>query len=169
MKGWIRILGIDPGFRLTGYGIVDSNGQESRHVASGVIVAHRAEGTANRLKVINTEVAQLVAMHQPAEMAVESVFVHKNAQSALKLGQARSAAICASFGHDVAVFEYAPREIKQAIVGKGSAAKEQVAHMVQMLLGLSDELQADEADALGIALCHAHQRNVNQLLAEAAS
>ena len=102
-------------------------------------------------------------------MAVESVFVHKNAQSALKLGQARSAAICASFGHEVAVYEYAPREIKQAIVGKGSAAKEQVAHMVQMLLGLADELQADEADALGIALCHAHQRNVNRLLAEAAS
>lgn len=169
MRTFTRILGIDPGFRLTGYGIVDSNGQESRLVASGVIPAHRAEGTAGRLNVIHTEVARLVAEHGPAEMAVESVFVHKNAQSALKLGQARSAAICASFGHDVAVFEYAPREVKQAIVGKGSAAKEQVAHMVQILLGLRDELQADEADALGIALCHAHQRTVNNLLADAVS
>ena len=169
MRGWTRILGIDPGFRLTGYGIVDTNGQESRHVASGVIAAHRAEGTAKRLNIIHAEVAQLVALHRPAEMAVESVFVHKNAQSALKLGHARAAAICASFGHDIEVHEYAPREIKQAIVGKGSAGKEQVAHMVQVLLGLAKDLQADEADALGVALCHAHQRNVNRLLAEAAS
>lgn len=169
MRPYIRILGIDPGFRLTGYGIVDSNGQQSRHVASGHIAAHKAEGTAGRLEVIHTEVRRLVAEYQPAEMAVESVFVQKNAQSALKLGQARSAAICASFGHDVAVYEYAPREIKQAIVGKGSAGKEQVAHMVRVLLGLTAELQVDEADALGIALCHAHQRSVNNLLAEVAS
>lgn len=169
MRAYTRILGIDPGFRLTGYGIVDSNGQESRLVASGVIPAHRGDGTAARLNIIHSEVAQLVAEHGPAEMAVESVFVHKNAQSALKLGQARAAAICASFGYEVAVFEYAPREIKQAIVGKGSAGKEQVAHMVQVLLGLRDELQADEADALGIALCHAHQRTVNNLLAGALS
>jgi len=161
-------LGIDPGFRLTGYGIVDTNGQQSRWVASGVIAAHKGVGTAQRLNIIFQDVQQLVADLNPAEMAVETVFVSKNAQSALKLGQARSAAICASFGHDVGVFEYAPREIKQAIVGKGSAGKDQVAHMVGVLLGLSDPLQADEADALGIALCHAHQRTVNALLAEAA-
>jgi len=167
MRPWIRVLGIDPGFRLTGYGIVDTNGQQSRHVASGFIDARKGDGTAARLHIIHTAVAALVCDHQPAEMAVERVFVHKNADSALKLGQARSAAICASFGHDVAVFEYAAREVKQAIVGKGSAAKDQVEHMVRVLLDIDDALQADAADALGIALCHAHMRSARQRIAEA--
>ncbi len=169
MNRWTRVLGIDPGFRLTGYGIVDTNGQESRLVASGVIDARKGEGTGARLEIIHGAVRALVATHRPAEMAVERVFVARNADSALKLGQARAAAICASFGGDIGVFEYAPREVKQAIVGKGSADKAQVEHMVKILLGISGKLQADAADALGIALCHAHLRAARRRLAEAAS
>ncbi len=173
MRGWTRVLGIDPGFRLTGYGVLDTNGQESRLVASGVIDARSATGTGPRLEVIHAGVRELVMQHRPAEMAVESVFVSRNASSALKLGQARAAAICASFGDAVnatiGVYEYAPREVKQAIVGKGGADKTQVQHMVKVLLGISGELQADAADALGIALCHAHLRAARRRLAEAAS
>jgi len=167
----VRVLGIDPGFRLTGYGIVDTDGQQSRWIASGVIDARRFDGTAERLAVIHQGVAEQIAEHRPTEMAVERVFVAKNADSALKLGQARAAAICASFGHDtaIAVHEYAAREVKQAIVGRGGAAKEQVAHMVCVLLGIDHDLQADAADALGIALCHAHMRSASRRIAEAMS
>ena len=168
MRAWIRVLGIDPGFRLTGYGIVDTNGQQSKHVASGVIDVRKQDGTAARLEGIYVGVKQLVERHQPNEMAVERVFVAKNADSALKLGQARAAAICASFGATVAVYEYAAREVKQAVVGRGAADKAQVQHMVKMLLGIREDLQADAADALGIALCHAHMRTATQRIAEAA-
>ncbi len=167
MRPLVTVLGIDPGFRLTGYGIVATDGQQSRWVTSGVIDARRYEGTADRLAIIHAGVADLIAQHRPTEMAVERVFVAKNADSALKLGQARAAAICASFGHEIAVHEYAAREVKQAIVGRGGAAKEQVAHMVRVLLGIDTELQADAADALGIALCHAHMRSAGQRIAEA--
>lgn len=169
MRKPVRVLGIDPGFRMTGYGIVDTDGQQSHWVASGVIDARRFEGTADRLAAIHAGVAEQIAAHQPSEMAVERVFVAKNADSALKLGQARAAAICASFGHDIVVHEYAAREVKQAIVGRGGAAKEQVQHMVRVLLGIDQNLQADAADALGIALCHAHMRAANRRIAEAMS
>ncbi len=169
MRNPVRVLGIDPGFRLTGYGIVDTNGQDSRWVASGFIDARKVDGTAARLETIHAALAGLISEYRPSEMAVESVFVAKNADSALKLGQARAAAICATFGHDIAVYEYAAREVKQAIVGRGGAGKEQMQHMVRVLLGISTELQADAADALGIALCHAHRRSAGQRLAEAMS
>jgi crossover junction endodeoxyribonuclease RuvC len=169
MRPWVRVLGIDPGFRMTGYGILDTNGQESRHVASGVIKAVRSDTVAGRLGIIFTEVRELVRTYEPAEMAVERVFVAKNADSALKLGQARAAAICAGFENEVPLFEYAAREVKQAIVGKGGAGKDQVQHMVRILLSLNEELQSDQSDALGIALCHAHTRNMSQLYAEALS
>jgi len=169
MRPWIRILGIDPGFRVTGYGFIDTNGQQSRHVASGVIKVADIESVAGRLERIFSSVGDLVGLYQPVEMAVERVFVHKNPDSALKLGQARAAAICASFGRNIPVFEYAAREVKQAIVGRGAAAKEQVAHMVRVLLEVDSamELQEDAADALGIALCHAHTRNMTRRFAEA--
>ena len=167
MRPWVRVLGIDPGFRLTGYGIVDTNGQESRHIASGVIDARKAEGTASRLEVIYNGVSKLVAEHQPQELAVERVFVARNADSALKLGQARSAAICATFGTGMPVYEYAAREVKQAIVGKGGAGKDQVQHMVRVLLCINEDLQEDASDALGVALCHAHMRTATQRIAEA--
>lgn len=171
MRPWIRVLGIDPGFRVTGYGVVDTNGQESRYVASGVIQVARIDSVAGRLERIFAAVNDIVAAHQPMELAVERVFVHKNADSALKLGQARAAAICASFGRNITVFEYAAREVKQAIVGRGGAGKDQVQHMVRVLLNVDAalELPEDAADALGVALCHAHTRTLQQRYAEALS
>jgi crossover junction endodeoxyribonuclease RuvC len=172
MRSWTRILGIDPGFRVTGYGVIDTNGQESKYVASGVIRAVKAKEPAARLQIIFAEVSELVRQHQPAELAIERVFVHRNPDSALKLGQARSAAICATFEGNMTVHEYAAREVKQAIVGKGSAGKDQVQHMVRVLLNLGSELEGmemDASDALGIALCHAHTRTIVRQYAEAMS
>lgn len=161
------MLGIDPGFRVTGYGILDTNGQQSRHVASGVIHAVKGDSVVARLAIIFNEVAALVRQYEPVEMAVERVFVARNPDSALKLGQARAAAICASLEFELPLFEYAAREVKQAIVGKGGAGKEQVQHMVRILLSLDKSLVLDESDALAIALCHAHTRTMSQRYAEA--
>jgi crossover junction endodeoxyribonuclease RuvC len=157
MAEWTRILGIDPGSRITGYGLVESNGVATRYVASGCIRTEGAE-LPPRLKTIYEGVRALMDTYRPAEVAVERVFVHKNADSALKLGQARSAAICATFAGEAVVHEYAARAVKQAIVGQGGAEKAQVQHMVRALLKLPSAPGQDEADALAIALCHAHSR-----------
>jgi crossover junction endodeoxyribonuclease RuvC len=153
----IRILGIDPGSLFTGYGVIDSEGQSVKHVASGCIHTAGGEFTA-RLRVIFSGVAGLVEEFSPLELVVEKAFVHKNADSALKLGQARAAAICATLEHNLPVYEYTPREVKLALTGKGSAGKEQVQHMVKVVLGLQGRMQADSADALAVAICHAHSR-----------
>jgi crossover junction endodeoxyribonuclease RuvC len=160
-----RILGIDPGSRITGYGVIDSDGVRSVRVTSGAIRAAERDQTpfADRLRAIHDGVAAIVAEFQPGEVAIERVFMHRNADSALKLGQARAAAICATFGLSLPVHEYAPREVKQAIVGTGAAEKSQVAHMVAVLLGWRGATGADEADALAIALCHAHTRRPAEL------
>jgi len=151
----VRIIGIDPGSNITGYGIIESDGRKSVHLASGYIRV-KGESLPEKLGVIFNEVAGLVGEYQPDQMAIENVFVSKNAGSALKLGQARGAAICAGVTADLKVSEYSPREVKLAIVGSGGADKDQVQHMVRMLLGFREPLQADRADALAIALCHAH-------------
>ncbi len=152
-----RILGLDPGSRLTGYGVVEVDGGRHRHVASGCV--RLANPTlAQRLAAIFTALGQVIAEHRPEEMAVERVFVHHNVDSALKLGQARGVAICAGAVHGLALFEYAPREIKKSIVGTGSAEKAQVQHMVKMMLALPGKIQEDAADALAVALCHGHVR-----------
>ena len=164
MGEWTRILGIDPGSRVTGYGVIDSDGANVRYVASGCIRTEVAE-LAPRLKVIYAGVRALVEQHRPREVAVERVFVHRNADSALKLGQARSAAICATFSDGIDVHEYAARAVKQAVVGLGGAEKAQVQHMVKVLLKVATELAADEADALAVALCHAHSRTLAARLA----
>ena len=154
-----RILGIDPGSRLTGFGVLDSRQDCATYVASGAV--NTVEGSFNdRLRRIFQSICEIVTEYRPDVVAIESVFVHKNANSALKLGHARSAAICATFEFDIEVFEYAPREIKQAVVGKGSATKEQVQHMVRAMLELDGEPSPDAADALATALCHANQRNL---------
>ncbi len=155
MSEWTRILGIDPGSRVTGYGLVDSDGATTRYVASGCI---RTEGDElpPRLQMIFEGVRALVLEYRPGEVAIEKVFVHRNADSALKLGQARSAAICATFADRVGVHEYAARAVKQAVVGQGGADKSQVQHMVRALLRITSALAPDEADALAVALCHAH-------------
>ncbi len=150
-----RILGIDPGSRVTGYGIIASDGVRSSHVVSGCIRISEGELPA-RLGEIFREVAAIVAEFSPQEMAVEQVFMAKNAASALKLGQARGAAICAGVMANLPVYEYSPRNIKLAVVGSGKADKEQVQHMVRRILQLEQKLAADQADALAVALSHAH-------------
>lgn len=158
-----RILGIDPGSRLTGFGVLDFVGDRASYVASGTIKS--PDGSfPERLKKIFDSVSDVVVQYQPDIVAIESVFMAKNAGSALKLGHARSAAICATFAFDIEVFEYAPREIKQAVVGTGSASKDQVQHMVVSLLQLDGIPASDAADALAAAICHGHQRRLQSRL-----
>jgi len=155
----IRIIGIDPGSRQTGYGIIDSDGVKSIHVASGCIYV-KGDSLPERLGNIFSRVSDVISEWQPVEMSIEQVFVNKNVDSALKLGQARGAAICAGVQQSLQVSEYTPKAVKSAVVGTGNATKDQVQHMMLMLLNLNKELQVDEADALGIALCHAHNRKL---------
>lgn len=163
VSGRLRILGIDPGSRLTGFGVVDFVRAEPVYVASGTVRSLIGDFPA-RLRQIYESVAAIVDEFGPDIVAVESVFMHKNAASALKLGQARSAALCATFNRTLEVHEYAPREIKQAIVGTGSASKEQVQHMIVAMLRLSAVPAPDAADALAAALCHGHQRRIRHRL-----
>jgi crossover junction endodeoxyribonuclease RuvC len=152
-----RILGIDPGSRLTGFGVLDFDGDKPTYVASGTVKS--LDGTfPDRLKQIFDSVGEIVAEFRPDIVAIETVFMARNAGSALKLGQARSAALCATFAYGVEVFEYAPREIKQAVVGTGAASKEQVQHMVVSMLQLNATPAEDASDALAAAICHGHQR-----------
>jgi crossover junction endodeoxyribonuclease RuvC len=172
----VRILGIDPGLQMTGFGIIESNGRNSRYIHSGHIRANNAKGDVtipHRLGVIFKKLSEAIEQFQPDEIAVEEVFINKNASSSLKLGHARGAAICAAVNHRIPVSEYSARSVKQAVVGSGSANKHQIQHMVLRLLALRGELQSDEADALAVCLCHAHsalllsrKRNSLQLLAK---
>ena len=154
----IRILGIDPGSRITGYGIIDTDGHRTVYVTSGCVRIH-SDNVGEKLKTIFDAITELVQDANPHELAIEKVFMHRNADSALKLGQARGAAICAATLHTIPVCEYTPTQIKQSVVGKGNAGKSQVQHMVRVLLNLPGFPQADAADALAAALCHAHTRN----------
>jgi crossover junction endodeoxyribonuclease RuvC len=156
------ILGIDPGSRITGYGFIHNQPDRMQYVESGFIRV-KGETFPQRLGNIFQQLSELIAIHRPQQMSIESVFMHKNADSALKLGQARGAAICAGYHAGLNVSEYAPREIKLALVGQGGAHKEQVKHMVKQLLSIRQELQIDESDALAIAICHAqHQAMENR-------
>jgi crossover junction endodeoxyribonuclease RuvC len=163
-----RILGIDPGSRITGYGVVEITPRGVRYVASGCIRI-QAEAFPARLKQIFDGVTQIIELYQPVQMAIEQVFMHKNADSALKLGQARGAAICATLNQDLPVFEYAARQVKQALVGKGNAEKQQVQHMVKILLGIQGAMQIDASDALAIGLCHHHYQQTAQRIQKAVS
>ncbi len=163
MKQRRRILGIDPGSRLTGFGVLDFHGDTPSYISSGTVKSIDG-GFADRLRQIFEAVGSIMDEYSPDIVAIESVFMHKNASSALKLGHARSAALCATFEHDVEVFEYAPREIKQAVVGTGSATKEQVQHMVVSILNLEGTPAPDAADALATALCHGNQHRVHAQL-----
>jgi crossover junction endodeoxyribonuclease RuvC len=155
----VRIMGIDPGSQRTGIGIIDVDpAGRSGHVFHCAIALLANENFSLRLKQIFDEVGALIDEYRPAEIAIERVFMARNPDSALKLGQARGAAICAGVSKGLTISEYAPKEIKQAIVGKGGAEKPQVQHMVGVLLDIREKLQADAADALAIALTHAHTR-----------
>lgn len=149
------LLGIDPGSRHTGYGVIEQVGNRSRALAFGTISTSGAE-MAPRLGTIFAGLCEVMSAHRPEEVSIEKVFMARNPDSALKLGQARGAAIVSAANSGLAVHEYSARQVKQAVVGTGGADKSQVQHMVQALLGLSRKPQADAADALAIALCHAH-------------
>lgn len=151
------ILGIDPGSRITGYGVIRQIGARSEYVGSGCIRLQDAE-LAERLHKIYNGITEIIEQFQPDYFAIEQVFMAKNPDSALKLGQARGAAIVAAAVKGLSVAEYSARQIKQSVVGKGSAEKSQVQHMVVQLLGLSAKPQADAADALAVALCHNHSQ-----------
>ena len=157
----VRILGIDPGSQATGFGIIDWCEGDARYVASGAIRTSGGEFPP-RLRQIFDGVLELVREYRPGEVAIERVFMHRNADSALKLGQARGAAICAVFSAVPSLYEYAPREVKLAIVGQGGAQKDQVQMMVRNLLRLRGELGPDAADAIGLALCHAYSRDARR-------
>ena len=148
-----RILGIDPGSRRTGYGIVSYDGSQARFIECGCITT-KSTTPPNRLGEIFSGVELLIKEYRPHEVAIEQVFVSKNAQSALKLGQARGAALVAAVKAELPVHEYAARLVKQSVVGTGRASKAQVQHMVQVVLALSAQPSSDAADALAIALCH---------------
>ena len=150
-----RILGIDPGLRITGFGIIEKHGNQLRYVASGCIKTKDGE-LPGRLKTLLDGVREVIATYQPDVVAVEKVFVNVNPQSTLLLGQARGAAIAALVGAGLPVAEYTALQVKQAVVGHGKAAKEQVQHMVVKLLSLAGAPSADAADALACAICHAH-------------
>lgn len=165
MRDSIRILGIDPGSQITGYGLVDLSGTTTKPVKWGGI---RTSGDhCARLKDIFVELGEIVREFGPNEIAIERVFLNRNPDSALKLGQARAAALCATFEASLPVYEYAPRHIKKALVGQGGAEKTQVEHMVKIILGIRDELEPDAADALAAAICHAHERGTRLRIAQA--
>jgi len=153
-----RILGIDPGSRLTGYGVIEVQERRTVYIASGC-VRIADENFPERLRTIFEGIGEVVERYRPTEIAIEKVFVQRNVDSALKLGQARGAAICAVVSRSLPVAEYSPTQIKQALVGRGAAAKEQVKHMVKTLLQLIENPQVDAADALACALCHSHTRH----------
>lgn len=155
------VLGIDPGSLKTGFGIINANGSRHEYVASGVIRLPKGE-LPERLKVIFDSITEIIEEYCPQQMAIEQVFMAKSAGSALKLGQARGAAIVAAVNQELPVYEYEARKVKQSVVGNGSADKFQMQAMVKTLLKLSSTPQEDAADALGIAICHAnsHQHMV---------
>ncbi|MFT4197406.1 MAG: crossover junction endodeoxyribonuclease RuvC [Pseudoxanthomonas sp.] len=154
-----RILGIDPGSQRTGVGIIDVDaGGRTAHVHHQPLVLLGEGGFPQRLKRLLLALGEVIEQWNPHEVAIEQVFMARNPDSALKLGQARGAALAAVVVRDLPVHEYAAREIKLAVVGRGGAEKEQVQHMVGLMLGLSGKLQADAADALAVAITHAHVR-----------
>lgn len=164
MTAALTILGIDPGSQVTGFGVIIAEGASLRYLASGCIRTGGGE-MAGRLRIIFAAAGQLVEQYRPDEICVERVFIHRNADSALKLGQARAAALCGTFAYEVPLHEYAPREIKLAVTGSGGAEKVQVAHMVRRLLSVRGPLAADAADALAVAICHAQLRSGRKLRA----
>jgi crossover junction endodeoxyribonuclease RuvC len=155
VTGIVRIMGVDPGLRATGFGLIERRGQQLVYLASGVVRTPDA-ALPERLKAILENLGEVIAQHAPAQVAVEKVFVNVNPASTLLLGQARGAAICAAVSRGLPVSEYTALQVKQAVVGNGHAAKEQVQEMVRRLLGLAGDPSADAADALACAICHAH-------------
>jgi crossover junction endodeoxyribonuclease RuvC len=154
----VRIIGIDPGLRNTGWGIIEQEGQRLIYVADGSVHSEANAELAVRLLQIHQQLLEVITRFAPDEAAIEETFVNKDARATLKLGQARGAAMLAPAIHGIAVSEYAPNQIKKSVVGAGHAEKDQVKHMVKMLLPKAHMNTADSTDALAIAICHAHHR-----------
>lgn len=160
-----RILGIDPGSQRTGIGIIDVDAAgKTTHVFHAPLNLLAADGFAQRLRLLLDGLGAIIDTHRPDEVAIEQIFMAKNPDSALKLGHARGAAMCAVVMRDLPIHEYAAREVKLALVGKGGADKAQVQHMVGIMLNIKSKLQADAADALAVAITHAHVRSTAQKL-----
>ncbi len=156
-----RVLGIDPGSRVTGFGVVQKEGSRLHHIAHGAIVAHKgAVSFEERLVRIHEGLAEVIALHEPTSVAVEGIFHQKNALSALKLGHARGVALLTCSLAGLAVHEYSPSTVKKAVVGTGRADKRQVLKMVSLLLGIPEPESLDASDALAVAICHSQRRNV---------
>ena len=152
----MKILGIDPGSRITGYGVISKEGNRLIHMDNGAIFTDKAKDFPTRLERIYRGLAEIIETYQPDAVAVENIFFSNNVQSALKLGQARGAAIVASVIAGLPVFEYTALQVKQAVVGNGKAAKQQVQQMIKVLLNLPEIAQEDASDALAVAVCHAN-------------
>ena len=150
----MRIIGVDPGSRFLGYGIVEKQGSSLIHIDNGVIIPRAGETLPKRLYEIEKNLDEIIYLHRPDAASVEDVFMHKNWRSALTLGQARGAALVALARGNLEVNSYAPTAIKKAVVGNGRAAKEQVQHMVRIILGLPEVPEENAADALAMAICH---------------
>lgn len=157
-SGVWRVLGVDPGSRRTGYGLVEQAGNRLHHVDNGVIVLNPKDSLPSRLHEIFVQLSGVIERFRPAVAVFEQLFFARNAQSALKLGHARGAAILAATRSDLPIFEYAPAQVKRAVTTSGRADKEQVQQMVKLLLGLPEVAQEDAADALAVAICHCHRR-----------
>ncbi len=163
----IRLLGIDPGLRFTGWGIIDSDGNRLRHVADGVIATDADMAVPDRLRAIHEGLVALIAAHLPAEAAVEETYVNQNGAATLKLGYARGVALLTPALAGLAVAEYGAKMVKRSVVGNGNADKTQVADMVRRLLPGATLRRADASDALAVAICHAHNRATRQVYAAA--
>lgn len=161
------ILGIDPGSRITGYGLVTKSGSTITHLDNGAIDATREPELAGRLKLIYLKIRELIVQFQPTAVAIESIFYAKNVQSTVKLGHARGVAMLAATQEGLPLFEYSPLSVKQAVVGYGGASKEQVQKMVKSLLKLPQIAEANASDALAIALCHAQSEGMQNLIKKA--
>lgn len=151
------ILGIDPGSQITGYGVIKTENQKNAYLASGCIKLSKTQ-PGKHLKQIFEGLSEIISTYQPTEVGIEQIFMHRSARSAIKLGEARGAAMVAAAVNSLPIVEYSARQIKQSVVGYGAAKKEQVQSMVKYLLSLSGTPSPDAADALAIALCHAHSR-----------
>ena len=161
----VRIIGIDPGLRNTGWGVIEQDGQRLSYVADGSVHSDVEAGLPERLLQIHTQLLAVLREYGPDEAAIEETFVNKDARATLKLGQARGVAMLAPITLGILVSEYAPNAIKKSVVGTGHADKEQVKHMVKLLLPRAVMRTADSTDALAIAICHAHHRGSRNLAA----
>jgi crossover junction endodeoxyribonuclease RuvC len=158
----MRILGIDPGTRITGYGIIDVEGNRLRHVDNGIIKTRSSDVLPLRLKVIYDGLTAVLKKYLPESVAVEQVFMAKNPRAALTLGHARGTAVLSAANLDLEVLEYSALQVKSAVVGYGHASKQQVQQMVKALLNLPEVAQEDASDALAVAICHANSRTLKQ-------